>query len=102
MIKDTFTHAADAVIAYIAEQIELQDTEYKIEVDMMGDILSIKTPGGEYVINRHSAAREVWVASPVSGPYHFPYTDGEWRNKSGVELLQLLSKELSMVTKVEL
>lgn len=102
MTHDRFSELAEGVLAHIAEQVELQDKEYKIELDMLGDILSIKVPSGEYIINKHSAAREVWLASPVSGPYHFAYLDGEWRNKKGVELLSLLSEELSRVTNISL
>ena len=102
MEKDQFSEATDEVLAHIAEQIELQDKDYKIEIDMLGDILSIKVPAGEYIINKHSAAREVWLASPVSGPYHFAYSNKEWRNKKGIELLSLLSDELSLVTKIQL
>lgn len=102
MERDRFSELAERVLAQIAEQVELQDEDYKIELDMLGDILSMKVPAGEYIVNKHSAAREVWLASPVSGPYHFAYLDGEWKNKKGVELLSLLSKELSEVTKIEL
>lgn len=102
MEKDTFSELAEEVLARIAQQIELQDREYKIDLEILGDILSIKIPAGEYVVNKHSAAREVWLASPVSGPYHFAYAEGRWKNKKGIELLSLLSKELSTVTKIEL
>lgn len=102
MIKDKFSELAEGVLAHIAEQVELQDKDYKIELDMLGGIMSIKVPAGEYIINKHSAAREVWLASPISGPYHFAYRDGEWKNKKGVLLLSLLSSELSIVTKIEL
>lgn len=102
MEKDKFSELAAIVLTHIAEQIELQDHEYKIDVDILGDILSIKVPFGEYIVNKHSAAKEIWLASPKSGPYHFAYTEGMWKNKNGIELLSLLSDELSKVTNISI
>jgi iron donor protein CyaY len=94
MLENQFVDLAEKTIADIAEQIELQDKEYRFEIDMLGDVLSIKTKSGEYILNKHTAAREIWLASPVSGPYHFRFDEGRWVNKAGVELVALLSREL--------
>ncbi|MND06491.1 frataxin-like protein [compost metagenome] len=48
--------------------------------------------GGKIVINRHNAAREIWVAAR-SGGFHFRYDSGRWwdsRNDS--ELFAALSR----------
>ncbi len=97
MQESEFAQLAEAVISYVAEKLELEDKEYRLEVDMLGDILSIKTAAGQYILNKHTAAREVWLASPLSGPYHFAYHGGKWVNKKGIELLSLLSEELKII-----
>jgi iron donor protein CyaY len=96
MQENEFVDLAEKTIAGVAEQIEAHDKDYRFEVDMLGDVLSIKTDRGEYIINKHTAAREIWLASPVSGPYHFAYKEGVWVNKIGVELKGLLARELSV------
>ena len=97
MLENQFVDLAEKTIADIAEQIELQDKEYRFEIDMLGDVLSIKTKSGEYILNKHTAAREIWLASPVSGPYHFVLDGGSWVNKAGAELRALLASELRVV-----
>jgi iron donor protein CyaY len=98
MLENQFVDLAEETIADIAEQIELQDKDYRFEIDMLGDVLSIKTGAGEYILNKHTAAREIWLASPISGPYHFAYKgEGVWRNKAGAELRILLASELGVV-----
>ena len=97
MEESAFVALAEGIIDYVAEELELQDKDYRLEVDMMGEVLSIKTEAGEYVLNKHTAAREVWLASPATGPYHFAYKDGKWVSRKGDELLSLLSKELDVL-----
>jgi CyaY protein len=47
------------------------------------------------VINRHGAAREIWVAAP-SGGFHFRWQDGAWRDtRDGSELFAALSRLVS-------
>jgi CyaY protein len=47
------------------------------------------------VINRHGAAREIWVAAP-SGGYHFRWDGTAWRDtREGAELFGLLSRLVS-------
>lgn len=99
--SDSFSTFASKTIEYISDQIEDQDEIGIIDVDYLGDILKLLTSRGEYVINKHSAAKEIWLASPISGPYHFYDDNGQWVNKHGVELLSLLEKELSQFIKVK-
>ncbi|MFV9856992.1 MAG: iron donor protein CyaY, partial [Rickettsia aeschlimannii] len=65
-------------------------------VDLQGDILNLDTDKGVYVINKQSATKEIWLSSPVSGPYHFFYEQGEWINRAGLELMAILTEELNI------
>jgi iron donor protein CyaY len=98
--SDSFSIVASKTIAYISDQIEDQDKTGIIDVDYLGDILKLVTTKGEYVINKHSAAKEIWLASPISGPYHFHHYNDKWVNKHGAELFSLLEKELGQFVEV--
>ncbi|AFC71403.1 iron donor protein CyaY [Rickettsia australis] len=96
MNNTEFSKIADITIAYIADTIEEQDKEVSIDVDLQGDILNLDTDEGIYVINKQSAAKEIWLSSPVSGPYHFFYEQGKWKNRVGLELMAILTEELDI------
>ncbi|KAI5189931.1 frataxin [Nematocida sp. AWRm77] len=49
---------------------------------------------GVYVVNRQPPKKEIWLSSPVSGPYHFQYRDAVWKDGRNNELFSLLRKEL--------
>ena len=97
MLKESeFINLADRVIKDIWDVIETQDKDCILDMDFAGEILNIVTPKGQYVINRHTAAREIWLASPISGPKHFAYNINEknWVSKSGENLVKILQQEL--------
>jgi len=96
MNNTEFSKIAETTIACIAEKIEEQDKEASIDVDLQGDILNLETGKGIYVINKQSAAKEIWLSSPVSGPYHFFYEQGKWKNRAGLELMAILAEELNI------
>ena len=51
--------------------------------------------GSRIVVNRHSAARQIWVAAR-SGGYHFRWNGSAWVDtRDGGELLAALSKLVS-------
>jgi CyaY protein len=48
--------------------------------------------GSKMVINRHGAAREIWVAAK-SGGFHFRYDGSKWRDtRDGSELFAAVSR----------
>lgn len=60
-------------------------------------VLEIELPdGSKIIVNRHSAAREVWVAAR-SGGYHFRWDGSAWRDtRDQSELMAALSRILSL------
>jgi len=51
--------------------------------------------GSKIIVNRHGAAREIWVAAR-SGGFHFRWDGAAWRDtRDGAELFAALSKLLS-------
>lgn len=96
MQETQFLKLAKKIILYIGHQIDSQIENHIIELDILdNDVITIITPSGQYVINKQTPAREIWLASPVSGPYHFCYINGKWETKRGQDLLSLLNTELN-------
>lgn len=91
-----FAIEVEKILHRIAETIENHDTEGKIDVDLNDGILTLVTDHGIFVINKQSAAKEIWLSSPISGPYHFAPQGGNWHSRTGAELFEVLTKELQI------
>jgi len=61
-----------------------------------GGVLEIEfADGSKIIVNRHGAAREIWVAAR-SGGFHFRWDGSAWRDtRHGTELFAALSKLVS-------
>lgn len=61
-----------------------------------GGVLEIEFANGtKIIVNRHAAAREVWVAARAGG-FHFRWDGAAWRDtREGTELFASLSKLVS-------
>ncbi|MDO8608606.1 MAG: iron donor protein CyaY [Phaeospirillum sp.] len=95
--ESRFTTIADQLIEHIADAVE--DNLDAADADIQSGILTITIPGlGQYVINKHTANREIWLSSPKSGAYHFAHRDGAWLSTrdATVALVPLLSAELGV------
>lgn len=91
-----FALVAEKAINKIAEIVELYDQECKFDIDINDSVLTLKTSDATYVINKQSAAAEIWLSSPISGPHHFALVNDRWRSKSGIDLFEVLSTELKI------
>ncbi|PCJ27141.1 MAG: iron donor protein CyaY [Rickettsiales bacterium] len=89
-----FVQESERIITEIADAIEDQDEECLIDVDLNSSILTLTAEQGTFVINKQTAAQEIWLSSPISGPYHFKKDKGYWRSRDGTELFEILAKEL--------
>lgn len=102
MSDKNFEKSALKALSYITDSVEESDKEYILDVDYQSDILKIESPKGPFIINKHSAAGQVWLASPISGPYHFDPKDSKWINRDDIDLYELLNNELSEFIDIEL
>ena len=91
-----FTQEVEKIIYKIAETIEDSDPEGTIDVDLNDGILTLVTDYGTFVINKQSAAKEIWLSSPISGHYHFALKEEKWSSRTGVELFEVLTTELQI------
>ena len=95
--ESRFVSLADHLIERIADAVE--DNLDTADADIHSGILTITIPGqGQYVINKHTPNREIWVSSPKSGAYHFAWRDEVWvsTRDASVALVPLLSAELGV------
>jgi len=99
MDEREFMLAADAELARIEAALEsavdsgIADFDFETKP---GGIIEIEFDGGSKIIlNRHGAAREIWLAAK-SGGYHFRPEGGRWiGTRDGEELLTVLSRAVS-------
>src|SRR5215813_10646147 len=91
MNPDDFETQADAMLEKIARFVEASGADCDCETKGTG-VLEIEFPdGSRIVVNRHSAAREIWVAAK-SGGHHFRYDGSAWVDtRDRRELLVVLS-----------
>jgi CyaY protein len=87
---------AEQILNYIADTIEDSDSNGDTDIDFNGDILTIINDSGTFVINKQSAAKEIWLSSPISGPHHFAQKNSSWYARSGDTLYEILSRELKI------
>jgi CyaY protein len=95
MDEREFNALADGTLRHIEDAIEQCGAEVDLEVKP-GGVLELEfDDGSKIIINRHTAAREIWVAAK-SGGYHFRPHDGRWvGTRDGEELMVALARYLS-------
>ena len=99
MDETRFSHMSQRLLNQLLDQLEdaLGDIA---DVDLQQSILTVELDaGGQYVINGHNVAFEMWVSSPVSGAHHFRYDEGQqaWRTDHH-EFATLLQQDLQRST----
>ena len=95
MSESEFEARAALALGLVRQALEASALD--ADVEEKGDgVLEIEfADGSKMVINRHSAAREIWVACRAGG-FHFRWQGGAWRDtREGTELFAALSKLVS-------
>jgi CyaY protein len=95
MDEAAFNDLAEAELARIEATLEASGVEMDLEMKP-GGVLEVEFENGsKVIINRHAAAREIWVAAK-SGGYHFKPQSGAWiSGRDGGELYATLSRVVS-------
>ena len=99
MNESEFDALSGAALARIEAAFEaaMEDSaaELDFETPTAGVIELIFADGSRIVVNRHSAAQEIWVAAP-SGGFHFRWDGLVWRDtRDRSELMTALSRLVS-------
>lgn len=95
MTDTEFEALTDAALTAIERSLESSGLDVDLEAKAAG-VLEIEFGNGtKMVLNRHAAARELWVAAR-SGGFHFRYDGRSWRDtRDGTELFSALSRLVS-------
>ncbi|MBM3391384.1 MAG: iron donor protein CyaY [Betaproteobacteria bacterium] len=92
MEETEFDTAATAVLARLEQALDVctADVDYELQP---GGVLEIEFgDGSRIIVNRHAAAREIWVAARAGG-FHFRLEGGRWVDtRSGAELFESLRR----------
>jgi iron-sulfur cluster assembly protein CyaY len=95
MTPSEFDSLADAMLERIARAVEETGADCDCEPKGSGVLELEFADGSRIVVNRHSAASQIWVAAR-SGGYHFRWNGSDWVDtREGGELLAALSKLVS-------
>jgi frataxin len=85
----------------ILENFERLGERYSaVDVELSQGVLSLDLPpNGSYVINKQPANKQIWSASPLSGPKRFDLINGKWTSlRDGSVLGDDLRAETKIVT----
>ena len=90
-----FNALADTILTRIEMALDASDAAIDFEL-AAGGVLELEfADGSKIVVNRHGAAREIWVAARAGG-FHFRWNGECWRDtRDGTELLEKLSTLVS-------
>ena len=92
MTESEFENLAGATLAALERAFEVAAPDADVQAKGAG-LLEIEfEDGSKMIINRHGAAREIWVAAR-SGGFHFRHDGSVWRDtRDGSELFAAVSR----------
>ncbi|XP_063713110.1 frataxin, mitochondrial-like [Symsagittifera roscoffensis] len=70
------------------------------DVEHSGDVLTVNTGirNMKYVINRQTPNRQMWLSSPLSGPFRYDYMDRSWiYRRTKEKMVTLLDREFKQL-----
>jgi len=92
MTESEFEDLAGAALTALESAFEAAAPDLDVQAKGAGMLEVEFEDGSKMVINRHAAAREVWVAAR-SGGFHFRYDGQTWRDtRDGSELFETVSR----------
>jgi CyaY protein len=90
-----FAARADAALQRVEQALEDSGVDADVQLKE-GGILEVEfADGSKIIVNRHAAAREIWVAARAGG-FHFRWDGSQWRDtRDAAELFAALSRLVS-------
>ncbi|CCC68696.1 hypothetical protein NCAS_0B06120 [Naumovozyma castellii] len=69
------------------------------DVDLNHGVMTLEVPIiGSYVINKQPPNKQIWFASPLSGPNRFDFYKNEWISlRDGQKLIDILNSEIQSI-----
>lgn len=95
MNDSEFTRLADAALARIEAGLDGCGADLDFAMISAGVLEIELDDGSKIIVNRHSAAQELWLAARAGG-FHFRWDGQDWRDtRDGSELFAALSALIS-------
>ncbi len=98
MDNSQFESLADATLARVQTAVEAA-AGGSLDAELVSGILTIELEsGGKYLLNKHGPNHQIWLSSPVSGAWHFAWSDDDqaWISTRGGDRLEaVLGRELT-------
>jgi frataxin len=98
MDDSQFESLADATLARVQKAVEAAPGG-SLDAEIVSGILTIETESGDkFLLNKHGPNHQIWLSSPVSGAWHFAWSEDDqgWVSTRGGERFDaLLGRELS-------
>jgi len=106
-VDRTFQHSAEETLQSILNSIELlvDDNSIDVDVSFEAGVLTIDCgSNGIFVLNKQAPNKQIWLASPISGPHRYNYnSSGEWANTRDGHLLQnRLQREMEYIHNIKI
>ena len=93
MLESEFERVAGAALANLERALETCGVDLDLEVKGDGVLEVEFRNGSKIILNRHSAARQIWVAAK-SGGFHFRWDGQAWLDTRSAEALPVLVSRL--------
>ncbi|MFY9315943.1 MAG: iron donor protein CyaY [Burkholderiales bacterium] len=92
MTESEFEDLAGATLAALERAFDASAPDADVQAKGAGMLEVEFDNGSKMIINRHTAAREIWVAA-ASGGFHFRHDGRVWRDtRDGAELFAAVSR----------
>lgn len=89
-------------INIIIDRLEEADQSGALEMEYEGGILTLDLPSGrQLLLSKHTASRQLWLSSPLSGGLHFSHDGKGWTLADGRRLEDVLSQELKQLAQID-
>lgn len=100
--ENEYHKLADETLDFLQEKLEVFVEDMDIDggdVEHAQGVLTVKLGShGTYVINKQTPNRQIWLSSPLTGPFRYDYHEGSWvYHRDGRELLSQLQQELKQL-----
>jgi frataxin len=104
--SESFQYISNETLESLTEKFDRLVDEFPslftddYDVTYSNNVLTIRLgpDKGTYVLNTQTPNSQIWLSSPVSGPYRYDFIDNKWVYKhTGETLHELLSKEFSEI-----
>lgn len=98
---NTYHNEADKFLDSICEQLEILSEDYPDlipEVELNHGVMTLNLAKlGPYVINKQPPNKQIWFASPVSGPNRFDFYKNDWISlRDNKKLIDLINEEVRL------